>query len=170
MSIDEEVRRATKLLETIMQAGGLTRKDLDRRLGAGPGYMSQLFTGRMELKLRHILAVLAALDVEPGVFFQTLYPHGRPVGDKGLMEEFLKRYPTLGLGGGAASPPSRAPLTSLDPLNPLNPLNYAELRELVEGALRSVLREGGEASQSEPPPVPPPDARVRASVKPKPSS
>ena len=35
-----------------MQAAGLTRKDLDQRLGAGPGYVSQVLTGRMELKLR----------------------------------------------------------------------------------------------------------------------
>jgi transcriptional regulator with XRE-family HTH domain len=160
MTIDDDVRRATKLLETIMQAGGLTRKDLDRRLGAGPGYMSQLFTGRMELKLRHILAVLGALDVEPGVFFQTLYPEGRPVGDKGLMEEFLKRYPSLGLGGAVAPLPPRAALS------PLTPLNYSELRELVEGALRSVLREGGGPEAGpESPPVPPGSARLRSPAK-----
>jgi len=58
MTIDDEVRRATKLLETVMQAAGLTRKDLDQKLGAGPGYVSQVLTGRMELKLRHIIAIL----------------------------------------------------------------------------------------------------------------
>ncbi len=44
MTIDDEVRRATKLLETVMQAAGLTRKDLDQKLGAGPGYVSQVLT------------------------------------------------------------------------------------------------------------------------------
>ena len=41
MAIDDEVRRATKLLETIMQAAGMTRKDLDQKLGAGPGYVAR---------------------------------------------------------------------------------------------------------------------------------
>ena len=83
MTIDDEVRRATKLLETVMQAAGLTRKDLDQKLGAGPGYISQVLTGRMELKFRHILAILRALEVEPSVFFQTLYPEDRPGDGRG---------------------------------------------------------------------------------------
>src|ERR1700759_3763331 len=112
MTIEDEVRRATKLLETVMQAAGLTRKDLDQRLGAGPGYVSQVLTGRMELKLRHILAILRALDVEPSLFFQTLYPDARPSTDQAVMEEFLKRFQKLGFGTGTAPPP---PPPVLDP-------------------------------------------------------
>jgi transcriptional regulator with XRE-family HTH domain len=118
MTIEDEVRRATKLLETVMQAAGLTRKDLDQRLGAGPGYVSQVLTGRMELKLRHILAILRALDVEPTLFFQTLYPDARPATDQAVMEEFLKRFQKLGFGGagaGPAAPPQSPPAPALDP-------------------------------------------------------
>src|SRR5262245_60358040 len=155
MTIDDEVRRATKLLETIMQAAGLTRKDLDQRLGAGPGYVSQLFTGRMELKVRHILAILRAVDVQPGVFFQTLYPEGPPVADRLLMEEFLKRYKKLGLepqrpaGGGVPQPPAPA-------------VDYGELHQLIQSAVRSVLQEEGgpakgTAAATEPEDKPPPE-------------
>ena len=35
--IDEEVRRATKLLEAVILASGRTRKDVDERLGVGSG-------------------------------------------------------------------------------------------------------------------------------------
>src|SRR6185436_14751564 len=124
MTIEDEVRRATKLLETVMQAAGLTRKDLDQRLGAGPGYVSQVLTGRMELKLRHILAVLHALDVEPSLFFQTLYPDARPATDQAVMEEFLKRFQKIGFGAPAA-PPVSPP--ALDPL---------ELERLIQSAVR----------------------------------
>jgi transcriptional regulator with XRE-family HTH domain len=141
MTIDDEVRRATKLLETIMQAAGLTRKDLDQRLGAGPGYVSQLFTGRMELKMRHILAILRAVDVEPGVFFQTLYPDGPPVADRLLMEEFLKRYKKLGLEPQAAS---------ALPVSPPSSLDYGELHQLIQSAVRSVLQEEGGAVKPAP--------------------
>lgn len=142
MTIDDEVRRATKLLETIMQAAGLTRKDLDQRLGAGPGYVSQLFTGRMELKMRHILAILRAVDVEPGVFFQTLYPDGPPVADRLLMEEFLKRYKKLGL--------EPQPASAL-PVSPSSSLDYGELHQLIQSAVRSVLQEEGGAAKPIPP-------------------
>jgi transcriptional regulator with XRE-family HTH domain len=127
MTIDDEVRRATKLLETVMQAAGLTRKDLDQKLGAGPGYVSQVLTGRMELKFRHILAILHALEVEPSVFFQTLYPENRPSTDAVVMEEFLRRFQRLGFGTQPAQP---AP--ALDP---------GELERLVQSAVRAALSE-----------------------------
>lgn len=127
MTIEDEVRRATKLLETVMQATGLTRKELDQRLGAGPGYVSQVLTGRMELKFRHVLAILRALDVEPNVFFQTLYPGDRPSSDQAVMEEFLKRFQKLGLG---AAPPPQPPA-----------VDSRELERLVENAVRAALGE-----------------------------
>jgi len=125
MAIEDEVRRATKLLETVMQAAGLTRKDLDQKLGAGPGYISQVLTGRMELKFRHVLAILRALEVEPGVFFQTLYPENRPSTDAVVMEEFLRRFQKLGFG---AQPPPAAP-----------PLDPQELERMIQNAVRAAL-------------------------------
>lgn len=162
MTIDDEVRRATKLLETVMQAAGLTRKDLDLRLGAGPGYVSQVLTGRMELKFRHVLAILRALDVEPSVFFQTLYPENRPSTDAVVMEEFLRRFQRLGFGASAAPPPS----STLDP---------QELERMIQNAVRAALT-GLAAlpppapSAAEPPDGggdPPPDGKPRGRRKPR---
>jgi transcriptional regulator with XRE-family HTH domain len=146
MAIDDEVRRATKLLETVMQAAGLTRKDLDQKLGAGPGYVSQVLTGRMELKFRHILAILRALEVDASVFFQTLYPENRPASDAAVMEEFLRRFQKLGFGAQPAPPP--AP-----------PLDPRELERLIQNAVRAALAgppakpgaAGGESPEGEKP-------------------
>jgi transcriptional regulator with XRE-family HTH domain len=138
MTIDDEVRRATKLLETVMQAAGLTRKDLDQKLNAGPGYVSQVLTGRMELKFRHILAILRALEVEPSVFFQTLYPENRPATDAVVMEEFLRRFQKLGFGAQPAPPPKPV----LDP---------QELERMIQNAVRAAL------AGTPPIPVPPLD-------------
>src|SRR5436305_12680922 len=124
MTIDDEVKRATKLLETVMQAAGLTRKELDQKLGAGPGYVSQVLTGRMELKLRHVLAILRALEVEPSVFFQTLYPENRPSTDAVVMEEFLRRFQRLGFGTQPAPPAAPA----LDP---------QALERMIQNAVRA---------------------------------
>ncbi|MFP5286777.1 MAG: helix-turn-helix domain-containing protein [Thermoanaerobaculia bacterium] len=140
MTIDDEVRRATKLLETVMQAAGMTRKDLDQKLGAGPGYVSQVLTGRMELKFRHILAILRALDVEPSVFFQTLYPENRPSSDAVVMEEFLRRFQKLGFGQQTSTPAPAPP--ALDP---------QELERLIQNAVRAALsgQKGEGAGQPE---------------------
>lgn len=150
MTIEDEVRRATKLLETVMQAAGLTRKELDQRLGAGPGYVSQVLTGRMELKFRHVLAILRALDVEPNVFFQTLYPENRAVSDQAVMEEFLKRFQKLGFGGSAPPPPPA--------------IDSQELERLIQSAVRTALAERGAADPEAPPDHPPdPDDDGRTS-------
>ena len=143
MNIDDEVRRATKLLETVMQAAGLTRKDLDQRLGAGPGYVSQVLTGRMELKFRHVLSILRALEVEPSIFFQTLYPENRPSTDTVVMEEFLRRFQKLGFG--PPPPPQAAP--ALDP---------QDLERMIQNAVRAAMSgAGGEpAAPGEPAPAP----------------
>jgi transcriptional regulator with XRE-family HTH domain len=126
VTIDDEVRRATKLLETVMQAAGMTRKDLDQKLGAGPGYISQVLTGRMELKFRHILAILRSLEVEPSIFFQTLYPEDRPATDAVVMEEFLRRFQKLGFGSQPPPPPSP-------------PMDPRELERMIQNAVRAAL-------------------------------
>lgn len=126
-----------------MQAAGMTRKDLDQKLGAGPGYVSQVLTGRMELKFRHILAILRALDVEPSVFFQTLYPESRPSSDAVVMEEFLRRFQKLGFGGAKTTAPPPSP--ALEP---------QELEKLIQNAVRAALAEqtgGGEPDEDEEP-------------------
>jgi transcriptional regulator with XRE-family HTH domain len=150
MTIDEEVRRATKLLETVMQAAGLTRKDLDQKLGAGPGYVSQVLTGRMELKLRHVLAILRALEVEPSVFFQTLYPENRPSSDTVVMEEFLRRFQKLGFGPPATPPAAPA----LDP---------QDLERMIQNAVRAAMSgaSGEEAAAPVEPASPPENTKPR---------
>lgn len=145
MTIDDEVRRATKLLETVMQAAGLTRKDLDQRLGAGPGYVSQVLTGRMELKFRHVLAILRALEVEPSVFFQTLYPENRPTSDTVVMEEFLRRFQKLGFGSQSPPPPN----PTLDP---------QELERMIQNAVRAAMTASPAVQGASPEdPAPPPE-------------
>jgi hypothetical protein len=101
----------------------------------------------MELKLRHILAILRALDVEPTLFFQTLYPDARPATDQVVMEEFLKRFQKLGFGGiggagaGPAPPPSAPPAPALD---------AQELEKLIQSAVRTAFAERQEPAGDKP--------------------
>jgi len=134
MTIEDEIRRATKLMEAILQARGSSRKDVDQKIGAGAGYFSQVLTGRMELKLRHILALLRALEIEPSLFFGTLYPEGRPATDDATMGEFLKRFSRLGAVS-EPSPPALAPVVDAD-----------ELERLIQSAVRTALAERAHAA------------------------
>ncbi|MFL6292587.1 MAG: hypothetical protein ACJ759_16970, partial [Thermoanaerobaculia bacterium] len=100
MTIEDEVRRAAKLLEALIQVTGASPEELEKRLEASPGYVGRLLSGRVELKLRHILAFLRILEIEPALFFQTLYPEAGPAGGTGTsIDELRRRLEELGMGG-----------------------------------------------------------------------
>jgi hypothetical protein len=136
--IDDEVRRALKLLETLMTISGLNRQDLDRRLGQGRGYASQLLTGRVELKYRHILAFLAVVDVEPGMFFRVLFPdpiEQRQRSGGPMLERLFRQLHKAGY---------HDPQEPLSPLPPAAPpaVDTEELERRIHEAIREVLGSG----------------------------
>jgi hypothetical protein len=131
--IDDEIRRATKLLATLVQIAGLNRQDLDRLLDQGRGYSSQVLTGRVELKYRHVLAILEVVDVEPGIFFRVLYPEpDEPRQGAGgrVMERLLERLHQEGY------PDRPAPVASA-----LAPIDTAELERRIKAVIREVFGE-----------------------------
>jgi len=123
MTIDDEVRRAAKLLETLIQAIGESQEELERRLEASPGYLGRLFAGRVELKLWHILAILRVLEIEPSLFFKALYPEECLVGTVRIEE--LRQQVKL-LGGGSEPAPKAG-------------VGMDDLERLVQEAVQNVL-------------------------------
>jgi hypothetical protein len=125
----DETRRALKLLEALIKVHGLTKKALDAKLGKGAGYTSQVLTGRLELKYRHILEILGALDLDPGMFFRALFLAPSKPGESGMMEKFLESMQHLGAYGERRQPLA-APL-----------IDDADLERRIRAAVDEVLRE-----------------------------
>jgi transcriptional regulator with XRE-family HTH domain len=101
----EDDYTARRLVESLLALRGMTRKDLDRRLGRTPGYVSQVLNGTVGLKLSTLLLFVRALDFEPEVFFRTLYKRGRPLsfsGDPESTAEVLSRLREIDMEPGAA--------------------------------------------------------------------
>ena len=96
MTIDDEVRRAAKLLEALIQATGASERELEALLDTTPGYIRRLLSGQIDLKLRHILAILKVLKIETGLFFETLYSSTAPPGSKVELEDLEGRFQQLG--------------------------------------------------------------------------
>jgi transcriptional regulator with XRE-family HTH domain len=98
--IDEEVRRLARLLEALVKVERVPVRELERRLDLGGGTLNRIFSGKIELKVRHILLVLDALGVKPLAFFEQALkvPEGQEeqVGAR-LLEsvETLRRRPWL---------------------------------------------------------------------------
>jgi hypothetical protein len=148
--IDDEIRRALKLLETLMTISGLNRQEVDRRLGQGRGYASQVLTGRVELKYRHVLAFLEVVDVDPGVFFRVLFPDAaeerRGTGGQ-MLERLFRQLHRAGYGDRLepAAPPSATLLTPATPANIDPEMLERRIREAIREVLGSVETPGGPA-------------------------
>lgn len=108
--LDEEVGRLTDLLQGYMRFRHRTVRDVERDLGWGRGTLNRIFSGRSELKLRHILEVAATLDLTPEEFFHMAYavlPKGSTT-----VERVVAMIELLGQRAGARMKPVPAPPVS----------------------------------------------------------
>ncbi len=64
---EELILDVTETLTQALEAGGMTRAELARRLGRSPGFVSQVFGGGRNLTLRTIADIAAALSRRPAL-------------------------------------------------------------------------------------------------------
>src|ERR1700688_3205664 len=123
--VDSEIRRYGKLLEAVVKLSDLSTRELERRLDLGGGTLNRIFTGKIDLKLRHILLVLEIVGMKPERFFQLACT--RPAAGEepasALAAEILESFQRFGysIGRPPAPPPDRQ-------------LSDEELERRVEGA------------------------------------
>lgn len=69
-----EILRILDLLRTLIRILGLSNREIERRAGFSPSYLSRLFGNYLELKYEHILEISRALGITPREFFELAYP------------------------------------------------------------------------------------------------
>jgi plasmid maintenance system antidote protein VapI len=74
-STDEALKAARTLLRRLIQAQGFTLGEIDAKLHFARGYVSRLIHGQARLTYQHILTIMAAIGVDPALFFSTLHPY-----------------------------------------------------------------------------------------------
>jgi transcriptional regulator with XRE-family HTH domain len=153
-SIDDEIERITALLSTVIKVANVTKRELEKELGASGGYLSRLLSGKMGLSIRHILLICAAIGMQPEEFFHLAYPEA-PSEGSGMAHDILRRFQGLGYEGkgGPRNLPllksAAAPLSYLSPASPSSPtppagppaLSDVELDERIRASLGRALRE-----------------------------
>ena len=134
-----------RLLETAVQVSGIPRRQLETSLGVSRGYLTQVFGGRIELKLRHIEAILAEIGLDPAAFFELAYRRPQPprAAAGSPVEELLRSFQGLGFG-------------ALPPASPIASAGPSPAPEGLRALVREVVREVLEAER--PLPAPPPVA------------
>lgn len=108
--IEDEIRRCAKMLESVVRMDGLSARQLEEKLGYGAGTVNRLFSGKIELKLRHILLILEVIGIPPSQFFREVFPEDeRPRSEPemasrllDLLERHVPKTPALPAGSGIA--------------------------------------------------------------------
>jgi hypothetical protein len=116
----DEVQRLLALLDDAIHRARRSRREIERKLGLGQGYLGSLFHGRIELKVWHVYTLARELGLEP----LTLFLQAAPPRDPGWLLE------QLGAGGGSPAVASRGE----------EPLTREQVEDLVRRTLRDELR------------------------------
>jgi Cro/C1-type HTH DNA-binding domain len=67
---DNDLRQLRSLIEQAVRASGRPVRELERSLGIGHGNLYHLFDGRLDLRVRHLLAIAQLLGVSPTDFLE----------------------------------------------------------------------------------------------------
>lgn len=70
----ENASRVLRALRDAVEDSDLAYAAIEKRAGFARGYLSQLLTGHIELKVHHVFDVLRAIGRRRGAFFAAIFP------------------------------------------------------------------------------------------------
>jgi transcriptional regulator with XRE-family HTH domain len=70
----EEKALIIRRLKTAMRLLGFTNREIERRLGYTPSYLTRLLSGEIELRFEHVVEIASAMGMTAEEFFQFAYP------------------------------------------------------------------------------------------------
>lgn len=138
---EDEVVRLTNLLAAAVKFSNVTQREVERKLGLSSGSLSRLFSGGIELKVKHILDICEVIDFSPSRFFQSAYPQrDEESGEAWRLQRLLEQlHPAKDRE--AAAPPKLAESAVPAP-------SQAEIEKMVLAALGKFFSEVGKAPAS----------------------
>jgi transcriptional regulator with XRE-family HTH domain len=141
--VEVEVRHYSAVLRQAIRAAGLSVTEVERRLGVGPKSLRRVFGGQVDLKFKHLVAVLRAIGMSHEEFFAIALRRRRRRRSQG--GEFLAAFHD-GYEG------------ELVPIaNGLDRLSKEEFDREVEQAVDRFLKRRAEEGKPLLPEEPPPD-------------
>lgn len=130
LAVEKEVDRVLNLLRAKIHERGYTQLKVQRALGWGRTYISQLFRKQKSLRFDQILQILEVVEIDPADFFAEFYrlPRREPPPNTGLLSP--KRPVHLPGDGDAAEAEKILELAGNDP------------RSVVYGIVRLLMDKG----------------------------
>lgn len=141
---EDEVVRLTNLLSAAVKFSNITQREVERKLGLSSGSLSRLFSGGIELKIKHVLDVCEVIGFPPSRFFRAAYPQrDEESGDAWRLQRLLEQlHPGKDREPAAARPEPEEPEPA-----PANP-TQADIERMVMAALGKFFSDMGKPSPS----------------------
>ncbi|HWM94701.1 MAG TPA: helix-turn-helix transcriptional regulator [Thermoanaerobaculia bacterium] len=81
-----------------MKVLGFTNRDVERKLGLSGSYLSRLFSGMIDLKVDHVVAISRVIGIEPEELIQLAFPVRKrpPTAAAARLKESLDEYQRTG--------------------------------------------------------------------------
>ncbi len=112
-AIEVEVKHYAGILRQAIRAAGFSVSEVERRLGAGPKSLRRVFGGQVDLKFRHVVAVLRVIGMSQAQFFDIASRRRRRRSPGGELlasfERRRRRDPLPAAGPGAMVEDAAAP-------------------------------------------------------------
>src|SRR6476469_2212129 len=75
---DPDTKRLVNLVKVALRILGLSNREVARRLGMSPSYLSKLLSGAADIRLDHVIRICKVAGMEPAEFFGLAYPLPAP--------------------------------------------------------------------------------------------
>ncbi len=119
---EQDLKQLRQVLREAVRATRMSTRDLERRLGIGNGNLGRMLDGRLDLRVRHLLALADLLDVPPGDLLELGCPDAVSRAKHRLGDWIGKR----------SSPPAEPTAASL---------SLDQLNELIRNAVQQALEQ-----------------------------
>lgn len=141
---EDEVVRLTNLLSAAVKFSNITQREVERKLGLSSGSLSRLFSGGIELKVKHVLDVCEVIGFPPSRFFRAAYPQrDEESGDAWRLQRLLEQlHPGKDRDPAASRPEPEEPEPA-----PANP-TQADIERMVMAALGKFFSDMSKPSPS----------------------
>ena len=138
---EDEVVRLTNLLSAAVKFSNITQREVERKLGMSSGSLSRLFSGGIELKVKHVLDICEVIGFSPSRFFRAAYPQrDEESGDAWRLQRLLEQ-----LHPGKDRDPSAPPAEEPEPVSEARP-TQDDIERMVMAALGKFFADMGKPS------------------------
>ena len=126
---DAKTEQLARVLKLLIRFSKVQNQEIEKKLGFSGGYMSRLLSGRIDIKISHILEIADILHMHPQEIFSIAFSQAGPSPSPGL-QNVHKMLPHLVPAAMAPSlPPPPAPL----------PFDVDKLHRKLEDSLTETL-------------------------------